>query len=74
MPPGIPNGGFGSPCIRQKKLEQAMYIAGSKYQAFHFDQYQAVAIRELLPYVSGILKRRRQQQADGLCPCCGNPV
>ena len=57
-----------------EELEQAMYIAGSKYQAGHFDQYQAVAIRELLPYVSGILKRRREQSAGGECPYCGQPV
>lgn len=56
------------------ELEQAIYIAGSKYKAGHFSQHQAVAIQELLPYVSGILKRRREQQARGLCPCCGNPV
>ena len=36
-----------------EELEQAMYIAGSKYRAGHFGQYKAVAIRELLPTSAG---------------------
>jgi len=57
-----------------EEIEQAIYTAGSKYRAGHFHEYQAVAIRELLPYVSGILKRRRERQVAGLCPSCGNRV
>lgn len=56
------------------EIEQAIYAAGSKYRGGHFNQHQAVAVQELLPYVSGILKRRRERQLAGMCPSCGNRV
>jgi hypothetical protein len=48
-----------------REIENAIYIASPKYQSGQFGYNDGAAVGKLLPYVSGILKRVREESGDG---------
>jgi hypothetical protein len=47
-----------------REIEDAIYKASPKYQAGQFGRWDETAFKKLLPYVSGIMKRVREE-SDG---------